>query len=62
MSGKSDHIVDVPPAFTIIRGIQIVLSVIVLGLAAYGVSTSAWFGGQGFGIFVVCSLSSRSDR
>jgi hypothetical protein len=52
----ADHIVAVPPYFLFILIAQIVLAVVVLGLAAYGCTFNDFFGGNGYAIFCVSIL------
>ncbi|OCK92349.1 uncharacterized protein K441DRAFT_697791 [Cenococcum geophilum 1.58] len=51
-----DHIVSVPPFYLFILIAQIVLAIIVLGLAAYSATFHIWFGGNGYAFF--CSIAS----
>jgi hypothetical protein len=52
MEQRRDHIVPVPPFFLVLRCIQMVLALVVLGLSAYGLSGFAVLGGASFSIFV----------
>jgi hypothetical protein len=47
----ADHIPVLPPYFTIIRFIQVLLAVVILGLSSYSV-TGLTYGGGGYAIFV----------
>ena len=47
-----DHIVSVPPFYPFILIAQIVLAIIVFGLAVYGATLHVWFSGNGYAFCV----------
>ncbi|ORY05266.1 hypothetical protein BCR34DRAFT_604554 [Clohesyomyces aquaticus] len=53
---NQDHIVKVPTWYKFLIGGEILLAIVVLGLAAYGATFNDWFGGDGFAIFCAIAI------